>query len=246
MSQLAKLVLENDLLLEFEKFKRGKKIDTAKIQALLHYYKPPHALNKEQQDFLAQNKVKIEQDELNAIVSSGCFDLPLEDLAKQTTFKIILSENKTDFPYVCVFNDRLENNFTATFKSREERTKAIRHFMDLFSGAKEIFIYDKFLKMQWLEYLIQNCIIRSNVKLIVVKTDNNEFKESCQVCGLAVTVVDGNNVSYHPKTTHDRYINIDNKIQIILTSGLQHLQKCPTNSKGKLISKDFTYILREI
>ncbi|EFL6826790.1 hypothetical protein HIY13_000819, partial [Campylobacter coli] len=36
---------------------------------------------------------------------------------------------------------------------------------------------------------------------------------------------------------HDRYIIADNKIQIILTSGIDNLMK---------IEKDFTYIIREL
>ena len=247
MSQLAKLVLENELLLEFEKFKSGKKTDVAKIQALLHYYKPPHTLNKEQQDFLAKNEIEIETDELNAIVSSGCFDLPLKDLAKQTAFKIILSSDKADFPYVNVFKDKIENNFSATFHSEEYRVKAEKHFADLFSGAKEILIYDRYLKEQWLEYLITNCQIHTSTKIIVVKSDKNFLKNivtnNCTACNRTIDIVDGNSVGYTYSTTHDRYINIDNKMQIILTSGLEHLKTFYNEREGK--SKDFTYILRE-
>ena len=39
------------------------------------------------------------------------------------------------------------------------------------------------------------------------------------------------------KNTHDRYIMIDNNIEIILTSGIDYLFDT---------SKDFTYIIREI
>lgn len=48
------LVLENELLLEFEKFKRGLRCDKYIIEGILNYYKPTHLINKVQIEFLEE------------------------------------------------------------------------------------------------------------------------------------------------------------------------------------------------
>ncbi|RTJ25534.1 hypothetical protein C3H79_09235, partial [Campylobacter jejuni] len=47
----------------------------------------------------------------------------LECLSKNTIYKIILSEKQYNFPYVNIFEDKIENNFTASFIKNEDRKK---------------------------------------------------------------------------------------------------------------------------
>lgn len=61
---------------------------------------------------------------LKQIVASNSdlsFDEPLEKLVKTTLYKIVLSKDKNDFPYINIFDDKIENNLTATFGKNEER-----------------------------------------------------------------------------------------------------------------------------
>ncbi|EAH4851471.1 hypothetical protein BFM52_09135, partial [Campylobacter coli] len=51
----------------------------------------------------------------------------LECLSKNTIYKIILSEKQYNFPYVNIFEDKIENNFTASFIKNEDRKKAKEH-----------------------------------------------------------------------------------------------------------------------
>lgn len=63
------LVLENELLLEFGKFKRGLRFDKDKIEGILNYYKPTHLINKAQIKFLEENGITIDDDEKNAFIA---------------------------------------------------------------------------------------------------------------------------------------------------------------------------------
>ncbi|EFS8215586.1 hypothetical protein HWT44_001623, partial [Campylobacter coli] len=59
--------------------------------------------------------------------------------------KIILSEKQYNFPYVNIFEDKIENNFTASFIKNEDRKKAKEHLKAIFLNANHLFIYDKFI-----------------------------------------------------------------------------------------------------
>ncbi|WP_225899399.1 hypothetical protein [Campylobacter coli] len=65
----------------------------------------------------------------------------LECLSKNTIYKIILSEKQYNFPYVNIFEDKIENNFTASFiKMKIEKAK--EHLKAIFLNANHLFVYD--------------------------------------------------------------------------------------------------------
>lgn len=237
------LVLENELLLEFENFKRGEKHDKKTIQQLLHYYKAQHIFNKEQKDFLSKNKIELEEDELDIWIESGWFDLSFEELVKYTKFKIILSKNKSKFPFVNIFKDKLENNFTATFIKNEERLKAKEHFKALFNEAQSLFIYDKYLldNQNSFKKFAEECFPKRALNIfypasLPFKQElRTHLKAMCKDWQVKQNQDETINNNY--TNLHDRYIIIDKKIQVILTSGIDYLMDT---------SKDFTYIVREI
>ncbi|MBD5164958.1 MAG: hypothetical protein HDT10_03910 [Helicobacter sp.] len=193
---------------------------------------------------------------LSQLFGKGDYSLndSLEELANDTVYKIILSQNKSNFPYINVFNDKIENNLTATFSKQEERTKAKEHFKALFRNAKSLFIYDKYLCdnqdsfkqfAEWcfpkqklsIFYPPSSCIpkkIRTNF-ISAIKILCTELKKICEDWAIKENLDGEINNSYNE--LHDRYIIVDRKIQIILTSGIDYLMDT---------SKDFTYIIRKI
>ena len=163
--------------------------------------------------------------------------LPLLD--KIPKFRLILCDDNDKFPNVNIFSDRIENNLSATFKKDDPRDKAIEHFKALFKDAKSIFIYDNYLyenhNLASLEKFIEECKIQCNIYL-----DRNTYNKINTNKNLSpkikkIAIDKAHNLNN--KNTHDRYIMIDNNIEIILTSGIDYLFDT---------SKDFTYIIREI
>ncbi len=113
------LVLSDDLYREFHAFKHGKKHDAQMVEKLLHLYKPPLLTNVEQ-----LHRVGIEDVSLTAgLVSAGFVGQSLTDLCNETFFKLILNNERTDYPFIDVNGDLLRNNYTLTCKPREKRTK---------------------------------------------------------------------------------------------------------------------------
>lgn len=208
-----KIALEDDLAQELCNFKQRENYDDRIVERILYYYKAPILVSQKY-----MKKCYEDEATLSRILANNDIDFKrsLEELAAtQTLYKIILSKDKSEFPFVNIFNDKLENNFTATFKSGEPRTKAVKHFTSLFYNE---------------------CV--DEIK--IVKSEKAEsdggIKQNTQIMGVKVQVV-ANDQNYNKDNTHDRYINIDDKIEIILTSGLDNFQNT---------LKDFTYLIRTI
>jgi len=138
------MILEDDLAKELCNFKNNKPCDNEIVKRILHYYKPPILLSGKYMELYYQN---YDAEILSQLFGKGDYspNSSLEELSNKTLYKVILSQNKNNFPYVNIFNDRMENNLTATFNKNEERTKAKEHFKALFCNAKTIFIYDNHL-----------------------------------------------------------------------------------------------------
>lgn len=238
------LVLENELLLEFEKFKRGLHFDKEKVENTLNYYKPTHLINMAQIKFLEENDIKIEDDEKMLLLQSGFADLNLQQLSLQTRYKIILSFAITNFPYVCIRNDKIQNAYTATFRARESRSKALEHFKALLSNANRILIYDKYIDKNGFEYFYTNCC-HSNLSIIVsdeIFPNPRDARKKASITNYCNQhqQIQMQSLSHYPQNlTHDRYIlieYIENMfMEIILTSGFEYLASD---------TKDFTYIIR--
>ncbi len=238
------LVLENELLLEFEKFKRGSHFDKDIIEGILNYYKPTHLINKVQIEFLEENGITIDDDEKMLLLQSGFANLDLRQLSLQTRYKIILSSTNIDFPSVCIRNDKIQNVYTATFKAGESRDKALEHFKALLSNADRILIYDKYINKNVFEHFYTNCCHPS---LNIIVSDEIFPRDASKKNDIITYFNQYQQIQMQPirqytqNSTHDRYILIEYRgnifMEIILTSGFEYL-------KDK--SKDFTYIVREI
>ena len=219
--------LSDKLALEYLKFRNQCEFDLRCIEALLRYFKGEFIFTKEQLSYASKEIVSFDMNRF----------LPLLD--KIPKFRLILCDDNDKFPNVNIFSDRIENNLSATFKKDDPRDKAIEHFKALFKDAKSIFIYDNYLyenhNLASLEKFIEECKIQCNIYL-----DRNTYNKINTNKNLSpkikkIAIDKAHNLNN--KNTHDRYIMIDNNIEIILTSGIDYLFDT---------SKDFTYIIREI
>ena len=219
--------LSDKLALEYLKFRNQCEFDLRCIEALLRYFKGEFIFTKEQLSYASKEIASFDMSRF----------LPLLD--KIPKFQLILCDDNDQFPNVNIFSDRIENNLSATFKKDDPRDKAIEHFKALFKDAKSIFIYDNYLyenhNLASLEKFIEECKIQCNIYLD--RNTYNKIKTNKNLSPKIKKIAIDKAHNLNNKNTHDRYIMIDNNIEIILTSGIDYLFDT---------SKDFTYIIREI
>lgn len=232
------IVLSDELLSQFYEFNKNGTYDKKLVEKLLHYYKPVYLTN------IAQlNRIDHKPDLTlkSNLAKNGLVSQSLEDLAKKTRFKIILNTNQDDFPFVNINGDKLENNYSGTFLHSESRNKAIAHITALCADAKsEIIVYDKYFhssKNKDIEE--QNIAVLKRIlpkHRLTITFDQNSFSENQQAqlkSECPAWTLNKKRLS----NNHDRYLIVDNKMEIILTSGFQYLTDT---------SKDFTYLVRKI
>lgn len=226
------LVLSDSLQTEYYKFKNGKDYDPEIIKRLLHYYKAPILTNTSQ---LKRTNTEVEDRLLQNLRHAGYTTQTLEQLAAMTVYKIVLSVDQDTYPFVNINADKIENNLSGCFFRNESRQKAIDHITALCSKAKEICIYD----LYFCHAGISNC---NTLAALLPKKKLSITYDPSHVSTADIQSMEKRcrDWSFQPKTllsNHDRYLIIDNEMEIILTSGFSYL-----NSKAK----EFTYVIRPV
>ncbi|KAA6324419.1 hypothetical protein EZS27_026257, partial [termite gut metagenome] len=135
------LVLSDELQSEYHNFIHGKSYNRELIEKLLHYYKPSILTNTAQLERIC---IQIDNNLYTKLRKAGYTNQTLEELVKKTDYKIILSTDKDQYPYVNINNDKIENNLSGCFFRNENRQKAIDHIAALCSKTDTIYIYDRY------------------------------------------------------------------------------------------------------
>lgn len=221
-------VLSDQLQEEYCKFKEGKDYDRSLIENLLHYYKPSILTNTSQLKRIGRSMSRQLETTLR---KSGFTTQSLTDLAQNTVYKIILCTDKDSYPYVNINGDKIENNLTACFFKRESRLKAIEHITALCRKAKRICVCDK--------YSFQS---NDNIELLkdILPLKDLTIVYDSQYMTIDLLQKHCEKWTFSDRTLseyHDRYLVIDDKLEIILTSGFDYLVKT---------EKEFTYIVRPV
>lgn len=235
------LAIDDILAEELCKFRVNQQCDIDMVERTLHYYKGYPIFTKGYFDKYYTDK-NIQRN-LAQSNSSITWD-SIETISKGTIYKVILSSQKNvNFPYISIYDDKVENNFTATFMQNDNRQKAKEHLKALLENAKCIFVYDVnlFKNNVWKSFIdfAQQCFPNKQLNIFYpqsIVAGQNIQSQCSQI------VQNNSQWSFSPDRTHqnftnlhDRYLIIDNKIEIILTSGIDNLIDD---------SKDFTYIVR--
>lgn len=226
------MVLSDELLKEYFRFENGENCDKRVIEQLLRLYKPVIITNKAQYARIGKELNR----KLNHVLTVNKLkSQSLEELASKTTHKIILDTIRNDFPFVNINNDVIESNLTSSLDRNDSRAKSILHIKALCESAKNIYIYDKYFNSNGdrnIEVLKQ---IFPQKKLAIwfgqTLIENRLTRNLGQYCAdweIQTTVM---------KSYHDRYIVIDDKIEILLSSGFHYLAN---------IENDLTYVVREV
>lgn len=248
------LAIDDDLAEELCKFRTNQQCDVDRVEKTLHYYKGYPIFTKNYFNIYYGDR-NIQS---NVLQSTSHIDWDsLESVCKSTIYKVILSSQRNvSFPYVSIYDDKIESNFTATFLKNEPRQKALEHLRSLLESARCIFIYDLYLANNWASFIsfAQKCFPQKQLSIFYPKEIDSggnasyhhikqEQKLTQQQCGQIIQAgqslwsfkPDRNHQSF--SNLHDRYLIIDNKIEVIFTSGIHHLINT---------DKDFTYIVRQL
>lgn len=167
----------------------------------------------------------------------------LEELSKYTTYKVVLTDDfsKHHFPYVNINRDQIEMVMGGFVMKNQSRQKAISHLKSLCAAGREFIIYDKYFSAAGKE--------KSNIDLLkTILPQERNFRITYHKEGSANSHISDKGISLIkseiPRCSikdeilnehHDRYIVIDNDIEIILTSGFDYLSNA---------SKEISYIIR--
>lgn len=228
------IVISDDLFSEYHKYKRGEEHNHHVIKRLLHYYKGEIISNIAQYQ---RCNVDLDRKLEISLRKADLKQQNLEELAENhTLYKIILNTERSDFPYVNIMdeeNEKIENNYSSSYDVADSRKKALLHLKAICSHAKEIIVYDKYFscKSHNVETLIK-LLPRKKVDIYYNHISNSDILKMQSVCNEWNFVC-----SQDIKNKHDRYIIINKSIEIILSSGFDHLSQT---------SEDFTYIIRPI
>lgn len=167
----------------------------------------------------------------------------LEELSKETNYKIILTDDptKNKFPFVNLNQDQIEMVMGGFVMKNQSRDKAISHLKSLCANTKEIIVYDKYFSVSSKEDsnidILKSLLPQSrNIKITYHKDNYNRAHISssglARLCSeLPLWTLQDKILESH----HDRYLILDNHTEIILTSGFDYLSDT---------SKEITYIIR--
>jgi hypothetical protein len=213
------LVLSDELLSIYFDFKKGKIDNTHLAEKFFSYYHAPYLTNTKQLNNIG---VTVDQSVLQQLVSQGYINQTLDELVKETRYKIILNTEKSNYPYVNINNDVIEKNFSLTFKRGENRDKAIQLITALCVDAKFILIFDHYFCKNWknTKQLFDDVLPKKPLTLLHDKHLVDKSGEIKKICGQWKIKEDRHHTFTH---SHDRYLLIDDKIEIILSSGFDHL-----------------------
>lgn len=243
------LAIDDDLAEELCKFRTNQQCDVDIVEKTLHYYKGyPLFTESYFKSYYTDENIQSK-----VLQSTSHIDWnSLESICKSTIYKVILSSQRNvNFPYVSIYGDDIESNFTATFFKNEPREKALNHLKSLLENAKCIFVYDLYLVNNWDSFIsfAQECFPKTQLNIFYPKEIDSNSKASPNIVKLTqqqcseIIQVGQSLWSFKPdrnhqrfSNLHDRYLIIDNKIEVILTSGIDNLMDT---------SKDFTYIVRQ-
>ncbi len=265
--QFPQLLLSDDLLFFWNEIQLFgiKPGNMERAQKLFSFYRI-HAINEEQ---YKRSQVPLEPSLKASLMMSPLKELLLfkgaiEDLSLMTRLKIILCEDRCDFPYVNINGqgEMLESSFAGTFDN-VPRDKCLAHLTALCKNAISILICDKYLYVER-EGSPEECKQRSferldkimkvicptascKVEIIDFYYDNNPhrnefnnspFKYVVDQLKLTYESVDRKRYVGSKNDVHDRYMLVKSnqgKVKILFSSGFDNLFDN---------TKDMTYIVR--
>lgn len=225
-------VLSDALYKQYYLFKTHQNYDKEIISHLLKFYTGEFLTNVRQLVNIGVDK-EVSPSLHISLYKAGFRQQSLEELAEKTDYKLILSlDDNVDFPYVSIMSDPISSYIAGCYYRDTPRDKACMHIKSLCKGAKKVCLYDKYLNQS--TDILKLFLPRKELEVIyhpdqLAMSDIIALGTYCPQWSFR-----GNNSLL---THHDRYIIIDDKMEIILSSGFMYL--------GRTM-KELTYIVRPV
>lgn len=239
------VVLDDDLYKEYHAYKNstdGKGFSKDKISKILRFSGNEVLTNQKQWERLS---LDLKTPLGVSISKMADKNASLEDLALKTNYKIILTDDKAKdkFPYVNIDGDEIDVVLGGFVMKNKPRDKAIKHLTALCRDARNITVYDKYFSK---EGRITGNVdtltaILPNARVLNIKYHKDTSGEPPHISDDCKTAISAKGITWNfidavlPEH-HDRYLVIDDKLEIILTSGFDNLGN---------IDKEITYIVRD-
>ncbi|MGL1931810.1 MAG: hypothetical protein OCC45_08625 [Desulfotalea sp.] len=171
-------------------------------------------------------------------------DLSLNELSKQTLFKLIVTLKEEDIypPYYNLRNQHIKRNYTITRLHNEDRKSLQDYLTILLHKADKVLIHDNYFAKKNNNKHLFNLFPTKTILVQYVENsdgDNGTFiQDACSGHGdWTVQPCDTTQSKFNRfARSHDRYLIIDDKIEVTLTSGFSYIW-----SK----EKEITCIIRE-
>lgn len=216
------VILSDDLLKMYYSFKQGNQCDDQNLlESFFSCYQAPFLTNVEQLKRIGYDE-KLFPQLFQQLSAQGLVCQTLEDLAKLTVYKLILNSNYSQFPYVNVLQDKVVNNYSLSFKIGENRDKVKEIIKALCEDAKFILIYDKYFCNNWryTEDFFHSIVPK---KELTILHDQHLLAKTSEIKFIFNNWKIKQDQKNTLKNSHDRYLLIDNSIEIILSSGFLYL-----------------------
>lgn len=218
------LAMDDRLLKLFYDFKHGQlnETSTLTIQNLLRLYHPPHITSAAQLQAIGVEDPAL----LQQLAVSGLAKQTAEELVSRTRYKILLSEDQTTYPNVSVQNDHVSSQFVMSFKAGEQRGKAHNWLSVLMADALNITVVDGYLCDGQTGALKPNgkkffdLLPRKPLSIFLSRTQQKSITDIKKICR-DWSVKEDTSTAY--RNVHDRYLRIDNKMEVVITSGIDYL-----------------------
>lgn len=215
------LAMEDELLNTFHNFKRGSlgETSTALIQNLLRLYHPPHITSIQQ-----LKKVGIDDPILfQQLASQGFVNQTPQELAQRTRYKLLLSEQQTYYPAVAVHNDVINSEFVMTLKPREAREKAHAWLKALLADATNVTVVDHYLFSPPSQERVVSffSLFPKKALTLFLNQPSQQDKSTIKALHNGWKIKENTHAAYH--NVHDRYLLINNSVEVVITSGIDYL-----------------------
>ena len=211
--------LDDNLAKVYHDFKRGLEVDRKLLINFLRFYRPNHKTNLQQ-----IQRIKLDDTSmLSQLANSPDRNKSLDELSKDTVFKYILSSKKTAFPYRSIVDSNFKTEVVYSFNKNETRNIFFNHFKALIAGAKVVVVSDYYLEKKHKELEeFYNLFNKINCTLcLTFGHSNKSYTSKIKAINNKFKIVKDSRSGY--STLHDRYILIDEKIELIITSGIDYL-----------------------
>ncbi|MBR1604847.1 MAG: hypothetical protein IJ660_01925 [Alphaproteobacteria bacterium] len=241
------LLLDDNLLKLYYDFKTGKTVDVYLVQKFFSLYQPTFLTTKAQLERINYwDKISTEDSSVASQILASNFDGKSEkDLLDLTDYKIKLTTNNDIFPCVNINESKLKKNYSMFFNIREDRNNAIEMIKSLCASAKQVVVCDRYMFLPKNAKLTKSFFkdLRKNNPNITfyyeICKDTQHLCPEEQACisdiRRSCSLTKCKKLIY--KNSHDRYIEIDGKFEIVLSSGIEGLYNSST--------KEITVIYRK-